>query len=447
MSNRRKKVFIHTLGCPKNEVDSEVMAGIFQRDGLAIAATPEEADLVVVNTCSFIDTAKQESIDAILEAGQDKGHRKLLVTGCLAERYGDELLREIPEIDGLVGVRALQTVGAAAQRVLKGSPVCDRDLAWLAEEQDPLSEARLSLGTAHSAYVKIAEGCNRPCAFCSIPSFRGKLASRTVPSLVQEMRGLALRGASEIILIGQETTAYGNDRNDGSSLPALFDEIMTIEDLRWVRLMYAYPSAVSDELIDRLGQGNICSYLDMPIQHASTSVLKNMRRGMSGNVIRETVARLRERVPGLTLRTTVMVGFPGETDADVAELIEFVKEARFDHLGVFPFSPQEDTHAATLPDPVPEDVARDRQQMVLDAQEEIAYARTQRLVGTTQTVLIDEFIDGETHARTEMDAPEIDGVVTIPGYAGAPGTYLEVEIEEAYGPTLVARAPSPAGAQ
>jgi ribosomal protein S12 methylthiotransferase len=430
------RVYIHTLGCPKNEVDSEGMAGLLRREGMEIVRIPEEADLIVVNTCAFIDDAKEESIGAILEAGRAKGRKKLLVAGCLAESHGDELLASMPEIDGVVGVRALHTVASRARAVLGRSPA--RHIASVPEANDPdrIGEGRFPLGPSHTVYLKIAEGCDRTCAFCSIPAFRGPLSSRSPASLVREARALAARGAREIVLVAQETTAYGKDLAGGASLPLLIDRLAEIEGIRWVRVLYAYPSAVDDALIERLADGRASAYLDMPVQHVSDAVLRRMRRGTPGRTVREAVARVRARAPGAALRTSLLVGFPGETDADFEELLVFAREAAFEHLGVFRFSPQEGTEAAALPDPVPEAVARERAQRLLDLQETIVEDRVRRALGTRPLVLVDREAEEGVWGRTEADAPEIDGAVLLPPGSASAGDFLHVHITEASGATL-----------
>jgi ribosomal protein S12 methylthiotransferase len=435
---RRKKVYIRTLGCPKNEVDSEVIAGLLLREGIEVTSDPEEADLLLINTCTFIDDAKDESIEAVLEAGRVKGKRKLLVAGCLAERYGDELLRELPEADAIVGVRSLYETGARARALLAGRGGCEPHGPG-ADGTDRAGEERLALGVSHTAYLKIAEGCDRPCAFCSIPSFRGGLRSRSSSSLEREARGLVLRGARELVLVAEDTAAYGSDRGGGESLATLLDRLAAIEGARWLRILYAYPSAVDDSLIDRLANGPACRYLDMPIQHVSDSVLRAMRRGMSGRAVREVVGKLRERVPGVALRTSVLVGYPGETEGDFEELARFVEESAFRHLGVFRFSPQEGTAAAALPEAVPEELARERAQRLLDLQEGIVEKRNAELLGTTTLVLIDAEDEEGTWARTEADAPEIDGAVLLPRGGGDPGDFVRVRIDGAAGETLFAR--------
>ncbi|MFH1681135.1 MAG: 30S ribosomal protein S12 methylthiotransferase RimO [Candidatus Eisenbacteria bacterium] len=432
------RVFIHTLGCPKNEVDSEVMAGILRRDGWEIAEAAEEADLILINTCTFIDDAKEESIGAVLEAGRAKGARKLLVAGCLAERYGADLLREVPEIDGLTGVRSLHAVGRAARKLFEISPRRAPDSANGDGDPDRIGEGRLPLGRSHTAYLKIAEGCDRPCAFCSIPAFRGPLRSRSIGSLEREARSLAARGARELVLVAQETTAYGKDLGDGSGLPALIDRLHRIEKIRWVRVLYAYPSEIGGALIERLADGRACRYLDIPAQHASDRMLRAMRRGMSGSTVRGALERLRTRVPGIALRSSLLVGFPGETDADFDELLRFAEEAAFEHLGVFRFSPQEGTEAASLPNPVPDDLAEERMRMLLDLQERIVERRTRGLIGRSIEVLVDGEDEEGVWARSESDAPEIDGAVILPRGSGAPGDFLRARITGAAGPVLFA---------
>jgi len=433
-----KRVYIHTLGCPKNEVDSETIAGILRRDGWTIAPSAEESDLILVNTCGFIDDAKEESIGAILEAGRAKGTRKLLVAGCLAERSGAELLREMPEIDALAGVRSLEAVGRAARALFADRPARAPRAAEEPDDPDSIGEGRLPLGSSHTAYLKIAEGCDRPCSFCSIPLIRGRQRSRSLESLEREARILAARGARELVLVAQETTAYGNDLGDRATLPALIDRLAAIEGIPWVRVLYTYPSEIDNSLIERLADGRACRYLDVPVQHASDRMLQAMRRGMSGRAVRTIIGKLRARVPGIALRSSLLVGFPGETDEDFEELLRFAEEAAFEHLGVFRFSRQEGTEAAALPDPVPEELARERAQTLLDLQERIVDAGTARFVGRTLPVLVDSEDEEGVWGRTERDAPEIDGAVLLPAGAGAPGDFLEVRITGAAGSTLFA---------
>jgi len=430
----KRKVFIVTLGCPKNEVDSEVIAGILRREGMEIVLSPEDADLIIVNTCTFIDEAKEESIETILEVGSGKGKAKLLVAGCLAERYGEELLREMPEIDGLVGLRDVARIGAVAQDILGGSPVSD-PARW--SDENGRGEIRAGGVRKHSVYLKIAEGCDRPCAFCSIPSFRGSLRSRSLDSLLRETALLAERGAREVVLVGQETTAYGRDLGNGTSLATLVDGLSEVPGIRWVRILYAYPTAVDDALIELLAGGRACRYLDMPIQHISDPLLRRMQRGTPARVIRETVEKLRRRVPGITLRTSVMVGFPGEGEEDFDELRRFLEETRFERLGVFRFSPQEGTAAAGLPGAVPEEVAEERRQVLVDLAEETLEENGLAAVGEDREVIVDDTGSDGLWCRTEADAPEIDGAVLLPGAEGKPGDFLDVRIIDSRSSILI----------
>ncbi|MBN1825908.1 MAG: 30S ribosomal protein S12 methylthiotransferase RimO [Candidatus Eisenbacteria bacterium] len=436
----KNKVYILTLGCPKNDVDSEAMAGILAREGLEATDDPERADLIVVNTCTFIDEAKEESIEAILDAGAAKGGRKLLVTGCMAERYGAELMREMPEIDGVIGVRSLHLVGVEARRLLEGEDGGDTERALPAPDPDRIGEGRIPLGAKHTAYLKIAEGCGRTCTFCSIPSFRGtRLESRPAESLEREARALAARGARELVLVAQETTAWGRDLGEPAGLAGLIDRLAEVREVRWIRVLYGHPETVDDLLLDRLASGAACRYLDVPIQHVSDRMLRLMGRGMTGDDLRRKIARIRERAPEITLRSEIMVGFPGESEADFFELRNYIAETAFDRLGVFRFSPQEGTAATRLPDPVPEETARERHQELVTLQEEILEERGRRLVGARLDVMVDGGDEDGLWARSEADAPDIDGAVLIPGESAPAGTFLEVEITEAGGALLVAR--------
>lgn len=432
----KNKVHIVTLGCPKNEVDSEVMAGLLRRSGMEIVADPEESDLILVNTCTFIDDAKEESVGTILEIAGAKGERRLLVTGCMAEQYGEELLKEIPEIDSVLGVRSLDRVAEDVSRIL-GRP--GRKGGVPSEGHDRIGEKRALLGPSHTAWLKIAEGCGRKCSFCTIPSFRGdRSVSRSPESLVREANALAGRGAKEICLISQETTSYGNDLPGDVSLASLIDSLSLIESVRWLRILYAYPSTIGDVLIQRIVEGKICRYIDIPVQHISDRILRSMKRGMTGRDIRTVLERLRTGVPGIALRTSVLVGYPGETKEEFRCLRDFLEEFAFDHLGIFRFSPQEGTVAAGLPDPVPDEVALERHQELTDLQERIVQERNDARIGSETEILVDSVDEEGVWGRTESDAPEIDGAVLIPRGDAEPGDFLRVRITEAGGSLLVA---------
>jgi ribosomal protein S12 methylthiotransferase len=440
----QRSVYYVSLGCPKNFVDTEVMLGSLDRARYQAVADPAEADVLVVNTCAFIKEAKEESIETILELAEykqpGKGRaRTLIVTGCLSQRYGSQLRAELPEVDLFLGTGdygklvPLLEQPREAQRAFTIGPA-----GYLpsAEDTRPTTVGRVT------AYLKIAEGCNHTCAFCIIPAMRGRLASRPIDAVVAEAEALAASGTRELILVSQDTTAYGRDLRDGTALPALVRRLAKIPGLEWIRVMYAYPSEVTGELIDLLaGEPKLCAYLDMPVQHVADPVLRAMRRREDGAMIRRLVERLRARVPGLALRTSLLVGFPGETDQDFAELLAFVEEGHFDHLGVFRFSREEGTHADTLGCQVPERIKRQRRTAIMRAQARVAAARNRARVGSVQRVLV-EGVSAETdlllRGRTSQQAPDIDGLVYLnAGYAAA-GAIVDARVTEAHGYDLVA---------
>ncbi len=402
------KVFFLNLGCPKNLVDSEILMGHLQARGAVIVDDASAASDIVINTCGFIEDAKRESIETILEAVQFKkaGNRRVFVTGCLSQRYKSDLQKEIPEVDGFFGARNIpQIADELSQRLglqpLKGSR----------------KERLVSTGPGY-AYLKIAEGCNNTCSFCAIPLIRGPHISRPEPEILEEARRLTGAGVQELVIISQDTTYYGKDLRDGSSLVHLLGKLSDIPTVRWLRLMYTYPDRISDELIDLMAEReNICPYIDVPIQHISDKILSKMRRGSRREKIERLIDRLRTKVPEIAIRTSVMVGFPGETDADFQELLEFVEDAQFDHLGIFQFSQEENTISFDLPNQVPASVKRERFELLQSIQQEIAFQKNQILVGKTTDVLIDQF-DLERKAylgRTKWDAPEIDSQVVLQG--------------------------------
>ena len=382
------RVHLTTLGCPKNQVDSELMLGMLAAAGFPLAERAEDAECVIVNTCAFIDRARQESVNAILELAQLKGRgrcRSLIVTGCLTQRYGGEILTELPEVDAILGTseldRIVDVVGQAAGRhdwATSAPP------GYLYDATTPrLLEARVPY-----AYVKIAEGCDMGCTFCAIPQFRGRHRSRPLGDIVAEVAGLARRGVQEAILVSQDTLAWGKDRHGegdvGDLLLALGETPMP-----WIRPMYLHPAHVNDRLIDKLARARIVPYLDMPVQHADDGILRAMRRAVTARRMREVIRAFREAIPALTLRTTVMVGFPGETEAAFQALLDFVEEVRFERLGVFTYSPEEGTPALALPDPVPREQAEERAAIVQTAQDRIALDALKSLRGTVQEVLVD----------------------------------------------------------
>jgi ribosomal protein S12 methylthiotransferase len=434
-------VHFRSLGCPKNQLDTEVMLGSLALEGYAIAERLEDADVAVVNTCSFIESAREESIEAILEVADLRREgrlRGLVVAGCLPQRYGAELARELPEVDAFVGTGRFQEIAPILDAALAGRSrgvYVDAGRTHLYDERDP----RIPIGPRHSAYIKIAEGCNRPCAFCAIPGIRGRFQSRDPDSLLAEARQLAESGAREINLVAQDSTAYGWDLPGRPSLAELLRRLDGVEGLDWIRLLYVYPTAVTDELIEAIaGAKRVLPYVDVPLQHASDTVLRSMKRGTNGAEQRRLVERLRAGIPGLTLRTTLIVGFPGETDEDFQQLCEFVRETSFDHLGAFRYSDEEGTAAFEYPDKVPREVARDRHTKLISIQAEIMRRRLQGRVGDEALVLVDRAGERTAGARLASQAPEIDGAVLVRGQGLQPGDMARVRITGVTGPDLEA---------
>jgi ribosomal protein S12 methylthiotransferase len=438
------KIGFLSLGCPKNLVDGEVMLGIAREAGHDLTSDAADADVLVVNTCAFIDKAKQESIDAILEMAEHKKDGKcsrLVVTGCLAERYRDELKQQIPEIDAVLGTgevpRILEAIAPGdSQLASRGSSsplVFFRSAEALHTNQPPAARRhtldelptyiydadtpRLLTTPRHFAYVKIAEGCDYTCAFCIIPTLRGSYRSRTSESVVREARALAARGVRELLLISQDTTFYGVDRGERGALARLLRELNTIDGLDWIRLLYLYPTTITDDVLEAMAEcEKVCRYVDLPLQHASANVLKRMRRPGNRKTYDALLNRIRDRVPGVTLRTTLIVGFPGETDADYAELDAFVAETRFDHVGVFTYSHEEGTRAFGFADDVPAGVKRRRRNRLMARQKQIVAGLHKARIGTEVEVLIDgpsaehELV---LQGRLEGHAPEIDPMVFL----------------------------------
>jgi ribosomal protein S12 methylthiotransferase len=490
-----------SLGCPKNLVDSEVMMGLLDRAGARLTAHPEEADILVVNTCSFIDTAKQESVDTILEMARHKisgRARKLIVAGCLVERYRDEIQKNIPEVDAVVGTGELEAIleaaglaptpasavpspfnilssavevrsGRESQAGTHKAPASrqEGDLreragrfrrdAWQGATSnlptylyDETTPRFLSTPRA-SAYIKIAEGCDHPCTFCVIPNLRGKFRSRRFESVIAEAEALVARGVREITLIGQDTTCYGEDLGLKDGLATLLDTLARIPDLRWLRFLYAYPNRITGKLLDTIARhANICKYLDLPLQHASPDVLKRMKRGAGAEIFLRTLEKVRAAVPGIALRTSFIVGFPGESLRDFEVLEEFVADAKFDWLGVFNYSHEEGSAAYTLDAQVPKRSIESRRKRLMKLQQSISRQAKQDWIGRELTVLA-EGESAETpllwEGRTQFHAPEIDGKVYINDFSDLetlePGRFYRAEITEAHDYDLVARVISP----
>jgi len=464
-----------SLGCPKNLVDSEVMMGLLSRAGAEITSRAEDADIIVVNTCSFIDTAKQESVDAILEMAQHKTNgraRKLIVAGCLVERYRNEIQTNIPEVDAVVGTGELEAILAAAgvaQPPTESSPftiLSSRPEGDLRQQQGRFSREgwdgaiadlpnylydentpRLLATPKSSAYIKIAEGCDHPCAFCIIPQLRGKFRSRRLNSVVAEAERLAQNGVREITLIGQDTTCYGEDLGLQDGLALLLDGLARIDDLRWIRFLYAYPNKITGKLLDSIAKHEkVCSYIDVPLQHASTSVLKRMKRGGGADIYLRSIEKMRRAIPHLVLRTSFIVGFPGETESDFDQLCDFVRAAQFDWMGVFGYSDEDGAQAFSLGDKVePREIER-RRKRLMQIQRQLSKRNKKKLLGKQFEVLL-EGPSSETEllweGRTEMHAPEIDGKLFINDFGEhrevRAGEFHRCEVTETHDYDLVAR--------
>ncbi len=407
-----------SLGCPKNLVDAEVMLGRLAKDRYEITTDEREADIIIVNTCSFIKEAKQESIDTILDLAdrkQDGRCRLLIVTGCLPQRYQEELARELPEVDIFVGTGDYPRIA----EIIEEKSSRPEQLRYIGDPNFVFDESltRLNSSPAYTAYLKIAEGCSNCCSYCVIPSLRGAFRSRPLESVLAEARSLVAGGAREINLIAQDITTYGRDLPGSPSLETLIRELAAIDGLAWIRLLYAYPDGITDGLIQTIkNEPKVCKYLDLPIQHISDPVLKRMNRRSTEPQIRELVARLREEIPDIALRTSLIVGFPGETEEDFRTLLHFVEEAQFDRLGVFCYSREEGTPAAEMPDQVSERVKRERYKKLMKAQARVSFKRNRRLIDMEEQVIVEGYSE-ETElllkGRSSRQAPDIDGQVYI----------------------------------
>ncbi|OGL17293.1 MAG: ribosomal protein S12 methylthiotransferase RimO [Candidatus Rokubacteria bacterium RIFCSPLOWO2_12_FULL_71_22] len=434
------KVHLTTLGCPKNQVDSELMLGMLAEAGIPLAARPEDADCLVVNTCAFIDRAREESVATILELARLKetgSCRTLIVTGCLTQRYGGEILREMPEVDGILGTSNLaRIVDLVRQAAGRHDWASTAPPGYLYDATTP----RLLTARVPYAYVKIAEGCDMGCTFCAIPQFRGRHRSRPLADVVAEVEALAARGLQEAILVSQDTLAYGRDLAGNGDIADLLAALGETR-MPWIRPMYLHPAHVNDRLIARWARARVVPYLDLPVQHGDDAVLRAMRRAVTARRMKELVAAFREAIPGLTVRTTVLVGFPGESDEAFQNLLEFLADVGFDRLGVFTYSPEEGTPATGFADAVPAEVAAERAAMVQEQQDRLAWERSATLVGSVQDVLVDGPSEDPAFAwegRTAGQAPEIDGVVYLRAPDLVPGRFARVRITEVEGYELVA---------
>ncbi len=431
-----------SLGCAKNLVDSEIALGYLVKQGAVIVEEPKDADVIVINTCGFIDPAKEESIDTILEmaAYKQTGRCKaLIVTGCLSARYKEELARELPEIDGMLGINEMDQLPVVVAETMGGEKV--QRITDTPFSYDDPGIQRVLAGRPGSAYLKIAEGCSHTCAFCIIPSIRGPLRSREPGSLVREAQQLAAAGVRELNIIAQDATAYGRDRDDGSSLPALLKRLDDEVDVDWIRVLYAYPTSVCDELLSTMAERRkILPYLDLPLQHASDTVLRAMGRPGTFDSQRRLVDRVRDAVPNLTLRSAFIVGFPGETEADFQTLLRFLDTVRFDRVGLFPFSAEEGTAAFRLPEPVSPAVKDRRYREAMELQQSVSLQKNEMLMGRTLDVLIEGVSEESSlvvRGRHGGQAPEIDGQVYLGSALADPGTIVPVRVTEAYPYDLV----------
>lgn len=397
----KDRISVVTLGCAKNTVDSERLTKQLELNDFQVSNNADNSDTIIINTCGFIKDAKEESVNAILEAVEKKNKgeiKKIIVAGCLSARYAEELKKEIPEVDLYFGSEEYEKIVESVGGDLKYELLGERELST----------------PKHYAYIKISEGCDNPCSFCAIPIMRGGHKSRPMEMLIAEAKSLAQKGVKELIIIGQDTTDYGKDLYGKRNLAELLREFSKIDGIEWMRLLYAYPSHFPDDAIDEIASNpKICKYIDMPLQHISDNVLKSMRRGISARRTKELIEKLKKRIPGLTLRTTMIIGYPAETENDFNELYSFIEETEFGRLGVFTYSQEEDTAAFDLADPISEEEKNERLEAIMELQREISNKRNENLIGKTLRVIIDnsegEFFIG----RSEMDAPEVDGEILI----------------------------------
>lgn len=409
----RKKVNIVTLGCSKNEVDSELMQGILDKEVFEYVDGPEDANIIIVNTCGFIEAAKEESIDTILSMAQYKTEGScegLILAGCMAQRYSKELLDELPEVDAVIGTGNIKNLNMVLERINKGEKIISTDNI----DSEYLEKVEREV-TSPVAYVRISEGCDNLCTYCIIPQLRGRHRSRKIEDIVEEVSDLAEKGVREIILIAQNTSDYGIDIYNEYKLGYLLDKLNSIEEVELIRLLYVYPDNINEELIDSMKRNaKVAKYLDIPLQHASDRILKLMNRKTTRREITDTILRLRDKLPGLILRTTFIVGFPGETDEDFNELCDFVEEIKFDKLGVFAYSREENTPAFSLPDQIDEKIKEQRKERIMELQLKISEELMSRKVGNTYNVMIEELAEeGLYVGRSYMDSPEIDGVFYV----------------------------------
>lgn len=412
------KILFISLGCDKNLVDTEMMLGQLSEEGFTFTDDETQAEVIVVNTCCFINDAKEESINTILEMAELKKQgtlKALVVTGCLAQRYKEEIQTEIPEVDCILGTTAIDQIVEAVKEVLDGQQVGLKHVEDI-NRKPVYGKKRIMTTGGHYAYMKIAEGCDKHCTYCIIPKIRGNFRSVPMEALIEEAKGLVEQGVKEIILVAQETTLYGQDLYGRKALPELLDKLNEISGLYWIRILYCYPEEVTDELIDAIKRNKkVCHYLDIPIQHGSDAVLKRMGRRTNEGQLRDIVEKLRREIPDICLRTTLISGFPGETEEDHEAVMHFVDDLEFDRLGVFTYSPEEDTPAAMMADQIEEEVKEDRRAEIMELQQEIAYEKADAMIGQKVMVMIEGKVADENAyvGRSYKDAPNVDGYVFV----------------------------------
>lgn len=442
LNTESKNIFFQSLGCPKNLVDAEVMLGITKEHNYTFVEDPSIAEVIVVNTCSFINDSKRESINTVIELAEHKKTgkcTKLIVTGCLPQRYKEDLKVAFPEVDAFVGTGQYQQILEfieGKKEEIDGF----KHPKYLHNENTP----RINSQPGHRAYLKVSEGCIKNCAFCIIPKIRGTLRSRTIDSLVKEAQNLVNQGVSELNLIAQDLTDYGRDLRDGSTLPGLLRGLVKVDGLRWIRMLYVYPDEMSNELIELIAtEEKICKYIDTPVQHINDRMLALMNRKVTGNQIKERLQKLRERIPNVAIRSTVIVGYPGETAEEYSQLRAFIKEAQFDHLGVFAYSHEENTASYSLPDQLPEELKQERRDDLMKVQQAASKARLKRFVGRTLPILVEgpsEESEYLWRGRHQGQAPDIDGHVLIRSGKLSQGKILDLKIERAMEYDLIASA-------
>lgn len=429
-SNAAPRIHLASLGCAKNLVDSEELLGRLATAGALVGAPPEEADIIIVNTCGFIGPAKDESIQTVLEYSglRNKGNiQKLIVMGCLTERYADELRSEMPNVDVFFGLHAHADILKACEL----SPI------------DESEDARMLLTPGHFAYLRISDGCDNRCSYCTIPLIRGPFASRSPEAILQEATDLAAAGVQELVIIGQDTTSYGKDLEQETSIHQLLQELSQIDGVRWIRLLYTHPAHFTDELVAEYARNpKLCAYVDIPLQHLNDNILRRMGRHVSQADCLALIEKLRRQIPEITIRTTFIVGFPGETDARFNELLDLVRQLRFDHVGAFAYSAEPDTPAATLPNQVPAEIVEDRLQALMLAQQGIVFELNEQRIGQTIEVLIDEPTDEENVwvGRTQSQAPDVDSVTYVIGDHLQAGQFVQAEVVQTEDYDLLAQA-------